>query len=238
MLVLLAALVAHAGPIDDRMAEIAPLRSQRIATGVPPTPADWYAALERNGSSVQRNSYPVDGEAARKALAVAVVGTSIDALWGAINDEVAHVSRSDLTHAEILAGSACVAPRTVLQVLDVPWPFDDRWWTVNLTENTAIAAASGGRVRELRWDSNVDASRVTTAAGRAAIEGTTPLRFTKGAWFLVAIDDTHTLVEYYVWTDVGGNVPADLASKFATTKLDETIKMMADLARSGQSRCK
>ena len=56
-------------------------------------------------------------------------------------------------------------------------------------------------------------------------------------WFLVDLDGASTVVEYYVWSDPGGSIPAGSANLFARGSITDTLEAMARLARDGVATC-
>lgn len=228
------AAAADPATIASRLTEIDTVRSLRAADGVPTIPASAYASVQSGG--VETGIVSVEGHAAKKAWGIAVVDAPIDRLWAAINDDVGGVAYNKLESSEVISGARCSSGRGVIQLLPVPW-VTDRWWITFITANDAIASTTGGRVRENTWQSNNDPSLVTTATGQAAMDGGIPIEFTKGAWFLADIDGSSTLIEYYVWSDPGGNVPAGLASRMAAGGIEDTLEAVTKFANEGTPAC-
>lgn len=228
------ATAADQAAIDARVGELASVRSMRAAEGVPTIPASAYAELSEG--DIETGLVSVEGHKAKKAWGVAVVNAPIDRLWAAINDDHGGLAYNKLDSSEVVSGTRCASGRGVLQFLPVPW-ISDRWWITYITENTALREATSGRVRENTWSSNNDTAVLTTPTAQATIEDGIPIEFTKGAWFLADIDGSSTLVEYYVWTDPGGSVPAGLASSFAAGGIKDTIEAVTRFANEGQPAC-
>ena len=225
---------ADPATIAARLAEIDTVRSLRQAEGVPTIPDSAYADLA--GGEIHTGLVSVDGHKAKKAWGVGVLDAPIDRLWAAINDDVGGVAYNKLISSEVVSGERCGSGRGVLQLLAVPW-VTDRWWITFVTANSAIYEASGGRVRENTWESNNDPSLVTTTSGEQAMEAGIPIDFTKGAWFMADIDGSSTLIEYYVWSDPGGSVPAGLASRLAAGGIEDTLLAATRFANEGQPSC-
>ena len=55
--------------------------------------------------------------------------------------------------------------------------------------------------------------------------------FTRGSWFLMALDEEHTLAEYHSWVDPGGRIPVGPASQFATGGIEKTFMQMESYAK-------
>jgi len=236
-MVLLLALASPADAVtwevlEARLAEVAPLRETRLATAAPPITVDEYKAAA-NGE-IPTNLVSVADVAAKKAYGLAVFDVSVGKLWAAINDDVGKVERTRLSFGEVLAGKPCSTPRTVFQYLPTPIVVSDRWWVSDFAENKAAWDATGGRVRELQWASNGNPKPTTGKAAEWAESGIA-VAWTKGAWLLIDIDGSNTLVEYYTWSDPGGNLPAGPVSSFSSSGVADTVQVMADLAKAGPS---
>jgi hypothetical protein len=230
MLALLLALVAHALSPDlvaARVAETAPLRSSRLDPRAPSVPADAYRRAA--AGEVVTGLVDVPGYAARKAWGVAVVDVPVDAYWRAVNDDRLKAEHTAVDYAEVLSGGACAPSRRVFQYLPVSLA-TDRWWVVDIKSNESLSKATAGRVREYVW-SNPSTMTPTTPTSQAWADKGMALAFTNGGWLLVDLDGTHTLIEYWTWTDPGGFVPAGLASSFAAGSIAESIQTFASLAR-------
>ena len=225
---LMVAFGASPEQVEARLAEVAPLRAQRIEAGAPVMdPANIRKAA---GGTI------VTGLASRRAWGVAVLNVPIGKLWAGLNDETRHPGYTPVTYSELLSGKPCESGRSVLQFLPVP-VVADRWWIGHLRSNAALARASGNSVRELTWKSSVDPAAVTSASGKKMIAEGVPIGSTRGAWFLVAIDQFSTYVEYYSNTDPGEGVPAGISSRLAVTGVKSAIEAMQKFAKEGRPVC-
>lgn len=230
--------VAMAGhPVLETVEATRSLRALRLAKGVPTvSTADYEAAA--NGE-VATGLLGVDDNPAKKTYGVAVLAAPIDRLWAAINDETKHVEHTALSYVELVRGRPCESGRRVLQYLDVDVPLiADRWWVTIRETNENIAAKSGGRVRELVWSNAPDGSDVTSAVGKSHLESGVMLGFTRGSWYLTAVDERHTLVEYYTWVDPGGDLSPSMMTMFAGRSIKKTFDQMEAIARLAEVGCK
>lgn len=205
-------------------------RSQRGLSSTPDIPRSAYdTAL---AGEVVTGLIEVEGHKARIAWGVGVVDQPIDRFWAAVNDDRSKVAYTKLEHLELLDGAYCGSPRLVFQYLDVAM-LTDRWWVVEQTQNAKLSSATDGRVREMSWKSVSDAPSKLNAAAKTWADKGMQLPFTEGAWTLADLGDGRTLVEYYAWSDPGGNVPARVASSFAAGGISDTIASMTALAKKG-----
>ena len=225
------AVTVDANLIEKRLSEVAPLRVQRLSQDAPPIESGFYADAAKG--STPTGLSVVQGHKAKKAVAVTIVDAPIGQMWAAINDESSKVEWTKLSYLEVFGGENCKSGRKVLQYLPVSF-VSDRWWVVQQTQNQTLSDASGGRMREVRWDT-ID-ERPTSAASESWMSSGMSLAFTTGSWLLIDLDGEHTLVEYYTWSDPGGNIPAGMASNFAAGSISDTLVKMGQLAKAG-SRC-
>jgi len=232
MLLLLLTLghAATPGQVLERLAEVAPLRDSRLAEWAAPIDAsDYERAAEGH---VTTGVIAVEGEKARQAYGVGVLEVSIALLWAAINDDDGKARKTSLAYAELLSGEPCRTPRKVFQYLPVP-VFTDRWWVSHFSHNVPLSEATGGRVREMTWDSRgVPETPTSPTAAEWAAQGI-PVAWTKGAWWLVDLDGGSTWVEYQTWSDPGGKLPAGTVSRLSAGGISDTLQTIEELAKEG-----
>jgi hypothetical protein len=217
--------------VEKRLAEVESVRAKRQHRGAPVLPAEAYR-LAATGE-VATGLVDVEGQKARTMWGVGVVDVPIGAYFSAINDDANKAEYSKLTHVLLLEGGLCGSPRKVFQYMDVPM-ITDRWWVIEQRINTDVHQASGGRVREMSWTHVKDPPKLKAEAAALAAGGM-EIAATEGGWFLVDLDGTHTLVEFWTFSDPGGNVPVRLAQTFASGSVSETMASMAVLARKGSN---
>lgn len=211
-------------------------RALRRAEGLPALPGDVYDKVAKGRIEVGLEA--VEGHAAKKSWGVGIVQAPIDRLWAAINDERMHPRHTQLEYAELVKGSFCKDGRHVFQYLDVGVPMvQDRWWITVRTTNQPLHQASEGRMRELVWRSTTDTSLVTSEAGRAKVAEGIPVEFTRGSWFLISLDEQHTLIEYYTWVDPGGSLSPTLMSWFAGKSIRGAFESMVAASKDPSLGC-
>jgi hypothetical protein len=225
------ALALTGDDIVSRMADVAPLRAQRLAGGLPDVTDDVYRKIA--DGSVHTFLQEVPGFRAKQAFGVGIVNVHISKLWSAVNDDAGKARVTQLSFAEVQHGEPCGVDRKTFQYLPISL-LTDRWWVVHQRANVPLQVVTQGAVREAHWESVEDqqALLVTDAAKAKAAEGMA-VPFTKGAWFLVDLGDSQTLVEYYTWADPGGMVPARMASNFAAGGIDDLFRHVEELANDG-----
>jgi hypothetical protein len=220
--------------LEARLTEIESHRALRIQRSAP-GPSGSELQKIAAGATV---TGLLDASEGSKAWGAAVVPLPIGTFWAALNDETRHPGYTAVEYSELLSGRPCRSGRRVLQYLPVPVPmFSDRWWVGILQTNGKLSQASGGSVRELSFSSSVDPSEVTSDSGKKMISQGAPIAFSRGGWFLVALDERHTYVEYYVHTDPGGRLPGGMASMFATKGVRENIAAITRFAKEAKPAC-
>jgi hypothetical protein len=226
---------AGAGPIplpelQARLAEVEPLRARRLGTNAPAIPDSAWAEVA-NGD-VATGLVDADGTKARKIWGVGVVDVPIAAFFSAINDDQNKVDYTKLDTVQILDGTLCGADRTVFQRIPVPL-LSDRWWVIQQRIHTELQAQTKGRVREMAWRPPPGGVPELPPSVKDLTAGNQHVTFTHGGWFLVDLGEDRTLVEFWSWSDPGGNVPVRLAASMALGGIEDTFATMSDLARAG-----
>lgn len=225
---LTSALAATPEQVQDRLAEVEPMRASRIVRSAPTmSSSDIHKAA---GGQI------VSGTVGDRAYGAQLMKLPISLLWSAINDETRHPGYTAIAYSELLSGAVCTSGRRVLQYLPVPM-VSDRWWIGVLTINHGLMRDSGGSVREVAWRSSTDANEVTTESGRKIISKATPIGSSQGGWFLVAVDERSTYLEYYSRSDPGAGVPTSIANRLAARGVRENFAAIARFAREGNPSC-
>ncbi len=220
--------------LEAKLTAIEPYRDQRQAAGAPRLS---MTQMKRTADgAVVTGLVEVAGSDTGKGYGAVLYDVPIAVLWSAINDETRHAGYTAVGYSELLAGRACEPGRRVFNYLEVPW-VSDRWWIGLPSPNRTIMRNSAGSVRELTFKSSVNEAEITSASAKGYQNLAYPIAFSKGAWFLVAIDARHTYAEYYVWTDPGGRIPASLASSFATKGVKAQIDAIRKFAKEGNPSC-
>jgi hypothetical protein len=212
-----------------RLEEVAPLRAQRIIKDIPSIPKTAYQ--EALDGKVSTGLEVVAGFKAKKAWGVGIVEVPISKYWAALNDDPGKVEWTRLAYVEILSGRRCEPGRRVFQYLSVPM-VSDRWWVIDVTTNKPVENASGNRMREMKFAKTKSAVTLPESSQVWADKGLQVDSNIRG-WLLIDLDGKNTLVEYYVWSDPGGRLPAGLANTFAAGGIDDTMNTMAQFALKG-----
>ncbi len=132
-------------------------------------------------------------------------------------------------------------PSRWYQLLDLPRPFDDRQWVVDVADTHALSTATGGRAWEHAWTLSPDGPRIgaeAVAAGRVPGVDTdrgedaiyTPVNH--GAWLVIALPDGGSLLGYHVTSIIGGAVPDRLVADYALFTLGKVLHGVEERTRA------
>lgn len=222
-----------ADDLSSRLQEIEEHRKLRVWQTRAPSESDLRKVAAGNVVSGLLGS-----SGGSRAYGAAIVPHPIGKFWAALNDETRHTGYTAVDYTEILEGRPCSSGRKILQYLEIPvFGMSARWWIGIRKTNYKLQTASGGAVRELFWSSSVDPSLVTTDSGKKMINQGVPIGFTKGAWFLVALDERSTYVEYYVHSDPGGSISSSMAGMFANKGVKDAFKAITRFAQERSPSC-
>ncbi len=139
----------------------------------------------------------------------------IDALWLAILDDK-HFKLVDGLFEEQLPGTA--AGRKVLfQHIDLPWPFRDRQWVLEIDNNGALFEHTDGAVWERTWTLS------DPAQARSAREDALWVSLNDGGWQIYSWPDGALLV-YQVRASMDGWITDDLVTRYAMSTLERMLR--------------
>jgi hypothetical protein len=130
-------------------------------------------------------------------------------------------------------------PNQWYQYLDLPRPFTDRHWVVDVWNHRPLALATGGRSWEHAWRLAMDGptlARQAPSAGRVpGVDGPraqgaiyTPVNH--GAWLAITLLDGRTLLGYHVTSVVGGSIPDRLVADWSLSTLGRVLRGVVDRA--------
>lgn len=171
---------------------------------------------------------------------IAVFDININTLYAGLNEELKHISTTPIDYTTILKGAACSNNRQVLMHLPVPL-LSDRWWVVTHNTNPRIRAKSQGNVLELTWDGVEDVETlILDEETKNIVDGSVYVSFNKGGWFFIKLDETHTLAEYFSWSNPGGSIPdymLSYVSSFTESSIEDTFIAMETYAKNNVPDC-
>ncbi len=172
------------------------------------------AELERlaQGHFVKRRERQ---KGADRAIGAIWTAASMDEMWVAVQDE-GHWGLVKGLVDERLPGST-FQHKILYQRLDMPWPFADRQWVIEVVNNQDLIAASGGKVWERTWSPS-------EKRGAAAEREEAVWVLTNDGGWLAADVAGGTLLVFHARTVIGGNVPEDAATSWSMMTLGGMLR--------------
>lgn len=189
------------------------------------------------GDVVKVMDRPGGGTGPRRAFGLLWTTASRDEMWVACQD--LHFSQN-ASIDEVSLGLDPPDKAVWYGIVDLPRPFSDRHWVVDVWNNHGMASASAGRAWEHPWRSNPGgvaiakdrieggiSSKVTAQRFADAVE----MPANQGAWVVIALSDGSTLLGYHNASQLGGNIPEPLMVRYVQSTLDTTLRTMEKRAR-------
>lgn len=121
------------------------------------------------------------------------------------------------------------------QHLNLPWPFSDRHWVIQVENYVDIAKASEGRIWERRWQLHARGRELIDAAyADGDIVGLTPqvldhsiyLPTNRGSWTVLDLAQNRTLVAAFVDMRLGGLIPDGLVRGYIKRELRDGFTLL------------
>ncbi len=157
-------------------------------------------------------------------------------VWLAVRD--AHLSMMDELHERQLTPPEQM-PAVWYQLLDLPRPFADRHWVIDVSDNHALARATGNRCWEHPWVLKPDGPAIAAeviAAGRipgvdvARGEDAIYTPVNHGAWIAVQLPDETTILAYHATSVIGGRIPDKLVADYMMLTLSNLLRGVVERA--------
>ncbi len=140
------------------------------------------------------------------------------------------------TRAVLSAGPTGAKVR--YQHINLPWPFKDRHWVIQVENNVDIAHASNGGIWERQWQLHDRGQQMIDAAYRdGTITGLTQRNLAKsiylptnrGSWTVLELGRNRTLVAAFVDLRLGGLIPDGLVRGYIKRELQDGMVSLDDL---------
>lgn len=199
---------------DLLAAWLAVTESLTTLASVPPPAIDARIADDVASGKIVRRTLP--GEPAM-VVGIGVLHVSREEAWLSLTDDRLSAEVESLT--EIPLTGSWASPKKLYGRLDLPWPFLDRHWVIQLANNKALAVASGAWERS--WSVANDA--LATARPRtdpAEFDAAEIVAINDGAWLLIPLSDGHTLGVYQARVSMGGSIPSQAVDSYTRSSLD------------------
>ncbi len=167
------------------------------------------------------------GTEVRRVAAARLVALPATAMWlGVTDDHPIEPIRGLQEHA--LRG-AWSSPKLLYQHIDLPWPFEDRQWVIELRNNARLYGEA--RVWERSW---VLADSASAAQYWDPAALSTPVN--EGGWLMVPVSQQRTLVLYQARASLGGVFPESAVRAWTAATLDEMFSRYERNAASMSTR--
>lgn len=199
-----------------------------------PTPSSNDLDALAAGKLVRMRDRVADADDTARVIALKLIPEDKDVLWVAARDT--HYSALDSLREICLCDNPAQGTRWY-QYLDLPWPFDDRHWVIDVWDNHDLAAATDGAAWEHPWklvEGGPELASEVLASGRVpeiepqAAEKAVYTPVNRGAWVAITVADGHTLLGYHVATVVGGGIPDNLVAKYTAMTFRSLYKGIED----------
>jgi hypothetical protein len=136
--------------------------------------------------------------------AAVVANLPVETLWMAINDED-HYADGDflpVEHSEVIEGTPRGERRILFQFFKRSGV--GRWWIDEVVMNRQLFEESAGQLWELRWwDLMADRAEDGLPEQYADLS-LSPIKGSRGAWLMIALSESCTLIEYATVSNPGG----------------------------------
>lgn len=172
-----------------------------------------------------------DGEEPKerhRVVAMYLVQRPLTDVWLAAMDP--HTKASEkVTELRITTEADTTDPRWY-QFMDLPWPVQNRHWTIDIHRNRELARVTGNRVWEASWSLVPEGRELalemakageTRPISRGDVESAVYLEANVGAWGMFALSSDLTLLTYQVTVVLGGMLPEGLTARFAMSELED-----------------
>lgn len=167
---------------------------------------------------------------------IGLTRTSLDrgAIWLSTQDE--HFAGKDAIETDL-----GIQPHraTWYGMLDVPKPFSDRHWVIDVWDNMAIAAATNDQFWEHPWKKNeTGLAEVRKRVAQGGVAGLSLETFDKavelpineGSLVFLRTENGDTIYIYQVVSDVGGGIPTRLVAAWVRKQMGSHIRGVLALA--------
>jgi ribosome-associated toxin RatA of RatAB toxin-antitoxin module len=182
-----------------------PLLLATCLLGAPANPNPWQEVDESNGITVWAREVP--SSSIREVKAEAIVNLPMEQIWAVLRDVTQYVDFMPYVVEAKVLGPAPGGGTIEYQLLDPPL-VDKRDYALTVTLEHGPTLTTWRR----RWSATKD-------QGPPLREGVVRLTICEGAWTLERLGSRSTRVEYYLYTDPGGSIPAWMANKANTTSV-------------------
>ena len=214
------------------------------AVASPPSADVLQAAWTRHSDRVERDAnHPIrlnrsdfetvaSGRVAKRRIveqgpdrAMGLLWAPVDrnTLWIAVLDDIHDTVVQSLTEHRL--ANSPEGRKRLYQRLDLPWPFNDRQWVIEIWNNQGLVQSTHGAVWERSWD--LTSPELMPQPDPQALW----VPMTNGSWLLVDAAGG-TLMAYSARTTIGGAIPDEAVTRWAMATLDEMMMHIVERSKS------
>lgn len=206
--------------IRAKLAEVNMTLAARTARFHQPVPKKLHdKAIAKAGKPfAERNGQRVNG--------VILAPVAADKIWRSINDEEHHAEGYlPVNFSTVVEGRPRGADRVLFQYYRRAGL--GRWWASRVFINGKVHEATKGKIWELYWYDYMD--EVDRKQPPISDVKLRPIETSEGAWMLVPLTESCTLVEQYTFSDPGGALGI-FQALVATGAIRDTMKGIVKMA--------
>ncbi|MDP6931860.1 MAG: hypothetical protein QGG40_03050 [Myxococcota bacterium] len=152
------------------------------------------------------------GSGPKRATGLVLVPIERRRLWVAAQD-LHYLQDERLT--EYFLGWLPPAGKRWYGLIDLPRPFSDRHWVVDVHDNHALANSTGNQSWEHHWAGTENPQALSLSLARTGelgldldtYEDAVWMGSNRGAWLAIALDENHTVLGYHAQIELAGWVP-------------------------------
>lgn len=180
----------------------------------PPPPLDDRVWADVAAGKVARRT--VVGDPAT-VVGIGILNVPREEAWLSLTDDQLSAEVESLT--EVPLSGRWASPKRLYGRLDLPWPFLDRHWVIDMANNARLALASGA------WERSWTVANGALADARprtdsAAFDASEVVPVNEGAWLLIPLEGGTTLAIYQARVSMGGSIPSGAVDTYTRSSLD------------------
>ncbi|MCP4872986.1 MAG: hypothetical protein GY898_30200 [Proteobacteria bacterium] len=196
------------------------------------------AQLEKldDGKVIRERVIPEDPDHPQMIAGYYLIDRPRNIVWAGLRDP--HLIGEDEVYEAQLSEHS-YAPSQWYQSIELPWPFEPRQWVIDVVDNLDLAKATGNRCWEHVWRETPNQEQVAAAAlatgkypgmSQEVLDEAIWLDHNLGAWVIMEISPSRTLVVYHVATVLGGNISDKLVADYSALRMKKLMLEVEDAA--------
>jgi len=209
-----------ASELAQGLEELRPALDEHADARIRLSPEELAAVATPGG--IARRWEKLDG--ADRVIGMTWTDVPRDQLWVAMQDDDNWEGVVTGLRTEILPDSS-LQVRWLYEHVDLPWPVADRQWLIRVANNGPLMARSGDRVWERSWEPSPRRDAMTIDDDAVWVE------VNDGGWQLIQVGGG-TLILYHVRSVIGGNIPDNVATRYAYSTLDNMLEELVERAHA------